>query len=54
MEAAIPICTGHDYKGYPAVATIPEYFEKLTYLEDKKYSFLPKGRISIRKIIGTP
>ena len=32
VEAAIPICTGHDYKGYPAVATIPEYFEKLTYL----------------------
>ncbi len=39
VEAAIPICTGHDYKGYPAVATIPEYFEKLTYLEDKKYGF---------------
>jgi putative ABC transport system permease protein len=39
VEAAIPICTGHDYKGYPAIATIPEYFEKLTYLEDKKYSF---------------
>jgi putative ABC transport system permease protein len=39
VEAAIPICTGHDYKGYPAVATIPEYFEKLTYLEDKKYAF---------------
>jgi putative ABC transport system permease protein len=39
VETAIPICTGHDYKGYPAVATIPEYFEKLTYLEDKKYSF---------------
>ena len=39
VEAAIPVCTGHDYKGYPAVATIPEYFEKLTYLEDKKYKF---------------
>jgi putative ABC transport system permease protein len=39
VEAAIPVCTGHDFKGYPAVATIPEYFEKLTYLEDKKYSF---------------
>lgn len=36
---AIPLCTGHDYKGYPAVATIPEYFTKLTYLEDKKYTF---------------
>jgi putative ABC transport system permease protein len=39
VEIAIPVCTGHDYKGYPAVATIPEYFEKLTYLEDKKYTF---------------
>jgi putative ABC transport system permease protein len=39
VETAIPICTGHDYKGYPAVATVPEYFEKLTYLGDKKYQF---------------
>jgi putative ABC transport system permease protein len=39
VEIAIPVCTGHDFKGYPAVATIPEYFEKLTYLEDKKYTF---------------
>jgi putative ABC transport system permease protein len=39
VEAAIPVCTGHDYKGYPAVATIPEYFEKLKYLEDKEYRF---------------
>jgi putative ABC transport system permease protein len=39
VEAAIPVCTGHDYKGYPAIATISEYFEKLTYLEDKKYTF---------------
>jgi putative ABC transport system permease protein len=39
VETAIPVCTGHNYKGYPAVATIPEYFEKLTYLEDKKYTF---------------
>jgi putative ABC transport system permease protein len=39
VEAAIPVCTGHDYKGYPAIATIPDYFQKLTYLEDKKYSF---------------
>jgi putative ABC transport system permease protein len=42
VETAIPVCTGHDYKGYPAVATNQEYFEKLTYLEDKKYSFNEK------------
>src|SRR3972149_6778334 len=39
VETAIPVCPGHADKGDPAVATIPEYFEKLTYLEDKKYSF---------------
>ncbi len=46
VETAIPVCTGHDYKGYPAVATVPEYFEKLTYLEDKKYSFAEGANFS--------
>jgi putative ABC transport system permease protein len=39
VEAAIPVCTGHDYKGYPVVATIPEMFEQLTYLDGRKYQF---------------
>ncbi len=39
VEFAIPICTGHDYKGCPAVATVPEMFEKLTYGKGEKYTF---------------
>lgn len=39
VETAVPICLGHDYKGYPAVATTPEMFEKLTYLDGREYRF---------------
>ena len=39
VEFAIPICTGHDYKGSPAVATVPEMFEKLTDGKGEKYTF---------------
>jgi len=39
VEAAVPICLGHDYKGLPAVATTPEMFEKLTYLDEREYRF---------------
>ncbi len=39
VEAAIPICMGHAYKDYPVVATVPDYFEKLTYLNGQKYRF---------------
>ena len=39
VEFAIPICTGHDYKGSPAVATVPEMFEKLTHGKGEKYTF---------------
>lgn len=39
VEAAVPICLGHDYEGFPAVATTPEMFEKLTYLDGREYRF---------------
>ncbi|NQU23015.1 MAG: ABC transporter permease, partial [Candidatus Nealsonbacteria bacterium] len=39
VEFAIPICTGHDYKGSPAVATVPEMFEKLTDGKGEKYTW---------------
>lgn len=39
VETAVPICLGHDYKGFPAVATTPEMFEKLTYLDGREYRF---------------
>lgn len=39
VDVAIPVCMGHDYKGYPVVATTPEMFDSLRYLGDRKYEF---------------
>lgn len=39
VETAIPVCMGHDYKGCRVVATVPEMFDKLTYLDDREYEF---------------
>ena len=39
VEAAIPICTGHAYKGCQAIATVPEMFDELTYLDGRHYAF---------------
>lgn len=43
VRVAIPICTGHDYKGFRCVATIPDMFERLTYLDNREFEFL-EGR----------
>ncbi|MBN2024334.1 MAG: ABC transporter permease [Pirellulales bacterium] len=39
VETAVPVCVGHDYKGSMVVATIPDMFDKLTYLNDRRYEF---------------
>lgn len=39
VDVAIPVCTGHDYKGYSVVATIPDAFDRLTYLDGREYEF---------------
>jgi len=39
VEVAVPICTGHDYKGCATVATTPQMFEDFTYLDDQPYEF---------------
>ncbi len=39
VKSAIPVCMGHDYKGCPAIATTPEYFNELTYMDGKHYEF---------------
>ena len=39
VKAAVPVCMGHDYKGFPAIATTPEMFE-LTYRDNKEYTWL--------------
>ncbi len=46
VEAAIPICMGHAYKGAPVVATVPEMFDKLKYLGEYKYEFLEGGNFT--------
>jgi putative ABC transport system permease protein len=39
IEAVIPICMGHSYKGFRVVGTTPDMFDKLFYLGDRKYEF---------------
>ena len=39
VEAAIPVCMGHAYKGCQVVATTPDMFEDLTYMGDQRYEF---------------
>jgi putative ABC transport system permease protein len=39
IEATVPMCMGHDYKSYPAIATTQDYFEKLTYKDGVKFEF---------------
>lgn len=40
VEAAVPVCTGHDFKGCPAIATTPAMFDELTYQDDRSYEFV--------------
>ncbi|MEA1950276.1 MAG: ABC transporter permease, partial [Planctomycetota bacterium] len=40
VEAAIPVCMGHAYKGCQVVATTPDMFEDLTYMGDQHYEFV--------------
>jgi putative ABC transport system permease protein len=39
IESMVPICMGHDYKTYPAIATTQDYFDKLTYKDGQKFAF---------------
>ncbi len=39
VELAIPVCTGHDFRGCSVIATVPDAFDKLTYLDNQKYTF---------------
>jgi putative ABC transport system permease protein len=44
VAAAIPVCIGGSYAGYPVVGTVPELFEEFRYLGDRAYEFEPGGR----------
>lgn len=39
VEAAIPVCMGGFYAGFPAVGTVPELFETFRYFGDRPYEF---------------
>lgn len=39
VDLAIPICMGGYYKGYPVVATMPDFFDKLEYREGRHFQF---------------
>ena len=39
VAVAVPVCTGHDYRNCRAVATTPDMFDELTYLDGRKYRF---------------
>ena len=39
IETAVPVCMGHDYRGFCVVATNPDMFDKLKYLDDRPYTF---------------
>ena len=39
VETAVPVCTGHGYRGFAVIATTPGMFNNLTYLDNRKYTF---------------
>jgi putative ABC transport system permease protein len=43
VEAAVPICMGDSYEGFPVIGTLPEMFTKLQYQEGQKYEFAAGG-----------
>jgi putative ABC transport system permease protein len=43
ISHTVPICMGHDYKTYPAIATTQDYFDKLTYKDGDKFEFEKGG-----------
>jgi len=39
IKTVIPVCMGHAYRSVPVVATVPEMFTELTYLDEQEYKF---------------
>jgi putative ABC transport system permease protein len=39
IDFMVPLCMGHDYKTYPAIATTQDYFDKLSYKDGEKFAF---------------
>jgi putative ABC transport system permease protein len=43
VEIAIPLCLGDNFKGFRVIGTIPDMFDRLEYLDGRKYEFA-RGR----------
>ena len=39
VKTVVPVCMGHAYRGVPVVATVPEMFDELTYLDERAYGW---------------
>ena len=46
VEAAIPVALGEHYRGMPVVATTPDFFTKLRYMDDRQYQFHEGGNMN--------
>ena len=51
IETMVPLCMGHDYKTYPAIATTQDYFDKLTYKDGVKFAFDEGPQFQGRKFL---
>jgi putative ABC transport system permease protein len=39
VETAIPLCLGDNFKGFRVIGTVPDMFDRLEYLDGRKYEF---------------
>ncbi len=39
IQVAVPICLGDNFKGFRVIGTTPDMFERLEYLDGRKYEF---------------
>ncbi|HLA83853.1 MAG TPA: ABC transporter permease [Thermoguttaceae bacterium] len=49
VETAIPVAMGHDYRGFPVIATVPDMFDQLKYLGDREYEFAEGRNFDVDK-----
>jgi len=44
VDAAVPVCLGDTFKGFRVIGTTPDMFDKLEYMDQKRYEFREGGR----------
>ncbi len=43
IDVAVPVCLGDAFKGFRVIGTTPDMFDRLEYLDGRKYEFAPGG-----------